>query len=50
MSHRNYVDLSILESVADGMQVVGKVDKSMFECRKCIEGKTINCRNRNGTH
>ena len=31
MSHRNYVAVSKLESVLDGMQVVGKVDKSMFE-------------------
>ena len=46
MGHCNFDDLIKLEDLVNGMKIVGKVNKLMFDCSTCTEGKAVNCRNR----
>lgn len=47
LGHCNFEDVSRLENVAEGMKIRGKCDKSSLKCDVCIEGKTVETRNKN---
>ena len=49
LGHCNFNDVYKLENVVKGMEITGKVNKvnKTQQCSTCIEGKSVNSRNRN---